>query len=77
MDDCQQCKDYEHLLDRILRACGIMDLYDGNYKLKGQVILQGIRRDQKILSMFKEAGEAAVKSLDIIIHPNNTQGFFK
>lgn len=77
MAKCENCNDLKEIIRSIFKATGYMDLYDNDMAMMGMVIRQGIRKDQKALKLYREAGENAVKALDIVLIPGSTQGFFK
>lgn len=80
MGNCNRCEDLEHYIRRIFKATGYMDLYGNDISMMASVIIQGIKKDQRLIKMLKEAGEKAVEALDfdkIVLIPNSTQGHFK
>jgi hypothetical protein len=64
---CPECETNKKLIREIFDATGYMDLYNNDTVLMARAIKQGIARDQKVLTMYCEAGKESVKSLDIIL----------
>jgi len=73
---CENCNDLKEIIRAIFRETGYMDLYDDDMSLMGMVIRQGIRKDHQALKLYREAGEEAIKALDIKIIPGATNGPF-
>jgi hypothetical protein len=74
---CERCEDLKEIILSIFRETGYMDLYDNDMSMIGMVIRQGIRKDKSALELYREAGEQAVKALDVHLIPGSTQGVFK
>lgn len=75
--ECNECARYQRMITAIFKATKYMDLYDGDMDMMSMVIIQGIQKDHRALNLYREAGEAAIKALDVQLIPGSTQGHFK
>lgn len=76
MEKCDKCGSLELMIHEIFKETGYMDLYDGNIPMMVMVIKQGIRKDHASLKLYREAGEQAIKALDVQLIPGATNGPF-
>lgn len=63
---CDKCDDMRYIIQDIFNATGYMDIYKGDVNMMVMVIKQGIQKDRQALSLYREAGEAAVEALSSI-----------
>jgi len=77
MNKCEDCERFKRMIRQIFKATGYMDLYNDDMDMMSMVTIQGIHKDKDALTLYREAGEEAIKALDIQLIPGACQGTFK